>query len=76
VAGFESQFHQGWVTDQIHSGLVIHEYNLFEVKFDLGAMSLFEELGNSWFKFDCHLFHLHLHELESIAKLKVHILFF
>jgi hypothetical protein len=59
VAGFESQFHQGWVTDQIHSGLAIQEYNLLEVKFDLGAMSLFEEL-----------------ELESIAKLKVRILFF
>jgi hypothetical protein len=44
VAGFESQFHQGWVTDQIHSGLAIQEYNLLEVKFDLGAMSLFEEL--------------------------------
>jgi hypothetical protein len=39
-------------------------------------MSLLEELGNSWFKFDCHLFHLHLRELESIAKLKVRILFF
>jgi hypothetical protein len=40
-------------------------------------MSLFEELGNSWFKFDCRLFHLHLRELvESIAKLKVQILFF
>jgi hypothetical protein len=48
---------QGWVTDQIHSGLAIQEYNLLEVKFDLGAMSLFEELGNLRFKFDCRLFH-------------------
>jgi hypothetical protein len=71
VAGFESQFHQGWVTDQIHSGLAIQEYNLLEVKFDLGAMGLFEELGNSRFEFDCHLFHLYLRELKSIAKLKV-----
>jgi hypothetical protein len=76
VAGLESRFHQGWVTDQIHSGLTIQEYNLLEVKFDLGAMSLFEEFGNSWFKFYCHLFHLHLRELESIVKLKVRILFF
>jgi hypothetical protein len=76
VAGFESQFHQGWVTDQIHSGLAIQEYNLLEVKFDLGAMGLFEELGNSRFEFDCRLFHLHLRELKSIAKLKVRILFF
>jgi hypothetical protein len=76
VAGFESQFHQGWVTDQIHSRLAIQEYNLLLVKFDLGAMSLFEEFGNSHFKFDCHLFHLHLHELKSNIKLKVQILFF
>jgi hypothetical protein len=34
-------------------------------------MSLFEPLGNLCFKFDCSLFHLHLRELESIAKLKV-----
>ncbi len=60
----------------IASGLAIQEYNLLEVKFDLGAMSLFEELGNLQFKFDCHLFHLHLRELESIVKLKVQILFF
>jgi hypothetical protein len=71
VAGFESRFHQGWVTDQIHSGLAIQEYNLLEVKFDLGAVSLFEELGNMRLEFDCHLFHLHLCELKSIAKLKV-----
>jgi hypothetical protein len=71
VAGFESRFHQGWDTDQIHSGLAIQEYNLLEVKFDLGAVSLFEELGNMQLKFDCRLFHLHLHELKSIAKLKV-----
>jgi hypothetical protein len=71
VAGFESRFHQGWVTDQIHSGLAIQEYNLLKVKFDLGAVSLFEEFGNSWFKFDCRLFHLHLCELEAIVKLKV-----
>jgi hypothetical protein len=72
VAGFESRFHQGWVTaDQIHSGLASQEYNLLEVKVDLGAMSLFEPLGNLCFKFDCSLFHLHLRELESIAKLKV-----
>jgi hypothetical protein len=71
VAGFESRFHQGWVTDQIHSGLAIQEYNLLEVKCDLGAVGLFEELGNPQFEFDCHLFHLHLRELESIAKLKV-----
>jgi hypothetical protein len=76
VAGFESRFHQGWVTDQIHSGLAIQEYNLLEVKFDLDAVSLFEELGNSRFEFDCRLFHLHLRELKSIAKLKVRILFF
>jgi hypothetical protein len=75
VAGFESGLDQGWVTDQIHSGLAIQEYNLLEVKFDLGAMSLFEELDNSRFKFDCRLLHLHLRELESIAKLKVQILF-
>jgi hypothetical protein len=50
--------------------------NLLEVKFDLGAMGLFEELGNSRFKFDCRLFHLHLYELTSISKLKVRILFF
>jgi hypothetical protein len=56
---------------QIHSGLAIQEYNLLEVKFDLGAMNLFEELGISRFKFNCHLFHFHLRELESIAKLKV-----
>jgi hypothetical protein len=61
---------------QIHSGLAIQEYNLLEVKFDLGAMSLFEELDNLRFKFDCRLFHLHFRELESIAKLKVQILFF
>jgi hypothetical protein len=60
----------------IASGLAIQEYNLLEVKFDLGAMSLFEELGNLQFKFDCRLFHLHLRELESIVKLKVQILFF
>jgi hypothetical protein len=76
VAGFESRFHQGWVTDQIHSGLAIQEYNLLEVKLDLGAISLFEELGNSRFEFDCRLFHLHLRELKSITKLKVQILFF
>jgi hypothetical protein len=35
--------YQGWVTDQIHSGLAIQEYNLLEVKFDPGAMSLFEQ---------------------------------
>jgi hypothetical protein len=75
VAGFESRFHQGWVTDQIHSGLAIQEYNLLEVKFDLGAVSLLEELGNTRFKFDYRLFHLHLRELKSIAKLKVQILF-
>ncbi len=62
--------------DQIHSGLAIQDYNLLEVKFDLGAMSLFEEFGNSWFKFDCHLFHLHVHDLESTVKLGVQILFF
>jgi hypothetical protein len=28
-------------------------YNLLEVKFDLGAMSLFKELGNLRFEFDC-----------------------
>jgi hypothetical protein len=76
VAGFESQFHQGWVTDQIHSGLAIQEYNLLKVKFDPGAMSLFEEFGNTWFEFDCGLFQLHLRELESIVTLKVQILFF
>jgi hypothetical protein len=76
VAGFESRFHQGWVTDRIHSGLAIQEYNLHEVKFGLGAVSLFKELGNSRFEFDCHLFHLYLRELKSIAKLKVRILFF
>jgi hypothetical protein len=52
-----------------HSGLAIQEYNLLEVKFDPGAMCLFEELGNAWFEFNCHLFHLHLHELDSIVKL-------
>jgi hypothetical protein len=71
VAGFESRFHHGWVTDQIHSGLAIQEYNLLEVKFDLGAVSLLEELGNLRFEFDCRLFHLRLNELKSIAKLKV-----
>jgi hypothetical protein len=55
----------------LNSGLAIQEYKLLEVKFDLGAMSLFEELGSSLFKFDCRLFDLHLRELESIAKLKV-----
>jgi hypothetical protein len=55
VAGLESQFHQGWVTDQIHSGLAIQEYNLLEVKFDPGAMCLFQEFCNAWFKFDCRL---------------------
>jgi hypothetical protein len=67
VAGFESRFYQGLVADQIHSGLAIQDYNLLEVKFDLGAMSLFEELGNSWFIFDCHLFHLGIHcQTESV----------
>jgi cell division FtsZ-interacting protein ZapD len=60
----------------IASGLAIQEYNLLEVKFDLGALSLFEEFGNSRFKFDCRLFHLHLREQESIVKLKVLLLFF
>jgi hypothetical protein len=55
VAGLESRFHQGWVTDQIHSGLAIQEYNLLEVKFDPGAMCLFQEFCNVWFKFDCRL---------------------
>jgi hypothetical protein len=41
------------------------------LRFDLGTTSLFEEFGNSQFKFDCRLFHLHLRELESIVKLKV-----
>jgi hypothetical protein len=76
VAGLESQFHQGWVTDQIDSGLAIQEYNLLDVKFDPGSMCLFEEFGNAWFEFDCRLFHLHLRELESIVKLKVRIFFF
>jgi hypothetical protein len=43
VAGLESGFHKRWVTDHIHSGLTIQEYNLLEVKFDSGAMCLFEE---------------------------------
>jgi hypothetical protein len=77
VAGFESRFHQGWVTDQIRSGLAIQEYNLPKVKFDPGAVSLFEEFGNTQFKFDCCLFQPpSLRELESIVKLKVRILFF
>jgi hypothetical protein len=46
VTGLESQFCQGWVTDQIHSGLAIQENNHLEVKFDPGAMHLFEEFGN------------------------------
>jgi ABC-type transport system involved in cytochrome c biogenesis permease component len=76
VAGLESRFHQGWVTDHIHSGLSIQEYNLLDIKFDSGAMCLFEEFGNAWFEFNCCLFHLHLCKLESIIKLKLQILFF
>jgi hypothetical protein len=77
VAGFESRFHQGWVTDRIHSGLAIQEYNLLEVKFDLGAVSLFKELGNSWFKFDCGVcFTFICVNWNPITKLKVQILFF
>jgi hypothetical protein len=76
VTGLESQFCQGWVTDQIHSGLAIQENNHLEVNFDPGAMHLFEEFGNVQFKFNHHLFHPHLCKLESIVKLKVQILFF
>jgi hypothetical protein len=76
VTGLESQFHQGWVTDQIHSGLAIQEYNHFEVKLDPGAMHLFEECGNAWFELNRCLFHLHLCEFESIVKLKMQVLFF
>jgi hypothetical protein len=58
VAGLESQFHQGWVTDQIHGGLFIQEYNILEVKLDPGAMHLFEEFSNVQVKFNHQLFHL------------------
>ena len=71
VTGLEGLFHESWVADQIHCGLAIQKYNLLEVKLDLGAMHLLEELCNSWFKLV-----LYLRELESIIlELEVRIFF-
>jgi hypothetical protein len=70
--GFERLFHKSWIANQIHGEVAIQKNDLPEIKFDFGAVRLFEqEFSNLRFKLV-----LYLSKLKStVSELKVQCFF-